>query len=213
MIHVTGLETHRACGAPSTKEKHVPRVQSASRRYNIRLTRIALALWLVCGQWQTAMAAECRQISVAARICAEGGLSFAEPQSETAPMPPNLIDMRLPTEAHGDVTITFIGHRAAQTLGTLAGFRTAYLDQMENRGATLAERYMFRHRGAAAVAQQFIAIHPGPGAGQFWGVAFGVELTDGLIMGLITADRAANADLRAGWTAIALDALYPGRVP
>lgn len=187
--------------------------QRSSRRYRSGLARAGLVLLLTSGFWQTAMAAECRQVAVAARICAAAGLTFVEPQSDTANMRPSLIDMRLPTNDHGDVTVTFIAHGANHDLGTLAGFRAAYLGQMKNRGATLAERYLFRHRGAPAVAQQFTAIHPGPGTGQFWGVAFGVEVTDGLIMGLIAADRAADADLRAVWTGIALDALYLGPWP
>lgn len=162
----------------------------------------------LCLAAEPGAAGDCRRLSVAAKICAGSGLRFsgADPVPETGA---RLIDMRLDTAAHGIVTLTFIAHDAEQPLGNLAAFKAGYLDQMETKGAILAERYDFRHRRAPSVAQQFTAIHPGPGAGQFWGVTIGLELSDGLVMVLVTSDEPADATTRASWTQPVLDAIYP----
>ncbi|WP_135505493.1 hypothetical protein [Roseovarius aestuariivivens] len=171
---------------------------------------VAGALCLVLSTSGALHAAACQKTMVAAEICAGPELRPARPTaSATAATAPRLIDMRLDTADHGVVSVTYIANGTDQEFGTLADYRRAYLGQLESKGATLAELYEFRHRGTPAVAQQFTAIHPGPGSAQFWGVAVGVEVRDGLMMILITSDAEADASARADWTIKALGALNP----
>ena len=183
--------------------------RKASRRGRVKAAGAGVVLFLCAWSWHPAQAAECRQLTVAARICATAALQFADPTPADADTARALVDMRLRSATHGEVSITFIAQTRDQPLSTLATYRADYLDAMRTRGATPAELYAFRHRGAPAVAQQFTAIHPGAGAGLFWGVAIGVEVADGLVMGRIVSETAAGPDLRATWTQTALDSLYP----